>query len=176
MGIDFEQTLSGGHPNSLGNTEHVVREVQRSEDLLEPLFRTLRSDDPVVRMRAGDALEKVCREHPEWFSARFGDVRSMGAIDQPSVQWHTAQILTHLDLNPAQRQWGLRWLWRTLERTDDWIVISETLTALAGFASTSPALKPRLAAALRKHSTDRRPAVARRAAKLQDQLGLRNRS
>lgn len=80
--------LAGGHRNSLGRTEEVVGIVVDDERRLDELFACLDSPDELVRLRAGDALEKVCRERKEWFvpyADRF--LAEIGTIDQPSVQW-----------------------------------------------------------------------------------------
>ncbi len=93
----FANMLKGGHPNSLGRTEEVVGIVLADHARLEELFATMANPDAVVRMRVGDALEKICREQPGWFMADvdrlLGD---LGHIEQPSVQWHVAQMLQHL--------------------------------------------------------------------------------
>lgn len=92
----FAQMLTGGHPNSLGRTEEVVAIVLADQARLEELFATMTSEDEVVRLRVGDALEKVCRVKPGWFLRHvdrlLGD---LGEIGQPSVQWHVAQMMLH---------------------------------------------------------------------------------
>ena len=168
---DFAELLSGGHPNSLGRTDEAVAAALADERRIADLFDTLASGDPTARMRAGDALEKVARERPEAFAPHVERVLGeMARIEQPSVQWHVAQLLTEIPLSPSQRRRGIAWLWRTWERSDDWIVISETLTALAYFAQTSPTVRKRLPDALRKTQQDTRKAVARRATKLLESL------
>lgn len=169
--MNFEKVLTGGHPNSLGRTEEVVRRAGNDERLLDALFDTLQSQDEVVRMRAGDALEKVCREHPSWLHRRLDRVWAMGRINQPSVQWHTSQILSQLELSAQERRRAIAWHWRILDRTSDWIVISEVLKALSLFARTSPVVRRRLPAALKHYQEDSRPAVSRRARKLLAELG-----
>jgi hypothetical protein len=56
--------------------------------LLDELFACLGNADDIVRMRAADALEKVCREHPEWL-VPYADrlLSDVAGIDQPSVHW-----------------------------------------------------------------------------------------
>ena len=168
---DFTELLTGGHPNSLGRTQEAVDAALADERHIGDLFDCLSSDDPTVRMRAGDALEKVARERAEAFGPYVERVLGeMARIEQPSVQWHVAQLLTEIPLTPAQRRRGIAWLWRTWERSDDWIVISETLTALAHFAQNSPAVRKRLPDALRATQRDPRKAVASRATKLLESL------
>ena len=90
----FADQLRGGHHNSLGNTEQVVGEVLADPNRLTELFATIAEPDPLVRMRVGDALEKVCREQPGWFVPYVDEILDeLGAVDQPSVQWHVAQLL-----------------------------------------------------------------------------------
>lgn len=67
MSGPFAKMLTGGHPNSLGRTEEVVGLVLADRARLEGLFATMSDPDEVVRLRVGDALEKVCREQPGWF-------------------------------------------------------------------------------------------------------------
>ena len=58
------------------------------------------SADEIVRMRASDALEKVCRSRPallQPFVPRL--LGEMSRIEQASVQWHLAQILTEVRLD-----------------------------------------------------------------------------
>jgi hypothetical protein len=119
-------------------------------------------------MRAGDALEKVCRERPEWFVPEADRVLThMGAIAQPSVQWHVAQILDHLrdDLAEDQAAEATRLLQRNLTRSKDWIVLNTTMDVLAGWSRTDSALATWLTSELERLAHDRRKAVAKRAAK-----------
>ncbi|MBK5109963.1 MAG: hypothetical protein JJE10_01195 [Thermoleophilia bacterium] len=89
MSEPFAEVLSGGHHNSLGRTDEVIGEVLADPGRVEELFATLESPDELVRMRAGDALEKVCRERPQWLEPYAETILTeIGSIDQPSVQWH----------------------------------------------------------------------------------------
>lgn len=87
MSSRFADMLRGGHPNSLGNTEQVVSITLADHDRLDELFAAIADPDGVVRMRVGDALEKVCREQPGWFVPRIDHIIDvLGNVDQPSVQ------------------------------------------------------------------------------------------
>ena len=89
----FTEMLKGGHHNSLGRTAEVVELALSDRARVDELFAGLGEPDELVRMRVGDALEKVCARRPEWFVPNverlLGEV---GEIEQPSVQWHLAQI------------------------------------------------------------------------------------
>ena len=48
--MSFEQSLKGGHPNSLGNTLEVVDTVLGNTDKIEDLFHCYQSDNETVRL------------------------------------------------------------------------------------------------------------------------------
>ena len=174
MSEPFLDVLAGGHHNSLGRTEEVVGIVVDDQGRLDELFACLDSPDELVRLRAGDALEKVCRERAEWFlpyADRF--LTEIGRIDQPSVQWHTAQVLDHLrsDLSDAQRRRASDLLRGYLEESDDWIVLNTSVGILTGWAGDEPALARAIRPALEHLTADRRKSVAKRAAKCLAALG-----
>ncbi|MCB0857396.1 MAG: hypothetical protein KDB57_04645 [Solirubrobacterales bacterium] len=169
----FAEMLTGGHPNSLGRTEQVVGIVVDDRNRLDELFACLDSPDELVRMRAGDGLEKVCRERQEWFvpwADRF--LAEFGRIDQPSVKWHTAQILDHLraDLTDQQRQQANDLLIHYLDESDDWIVLNTSAGILTRWAGPDPKLARSLRPRLERLTNDRRKSVARRATKSLESL------
>ena len=164
----FADMLKGGHPNSLGRTEEAVGIVRADRARLEELFATMGDPDEVVRMRVGDALEKICREQPGWFVAHvdllLGD---LGRIEQPSVQWHVAQMLQHLrsDLSDDQAQRATELLQRNLTRSTDWIVLNVTMDVLTEWANHDPQLAGWLTPQLERLRHDERKSVAKRASK-----------
>ena len=90
-------------------------------------------------MRVGDALEKICREQPGWYAPHLDRlIAQVGAIDQPSVQGHVAQMLQQLrgDLSDGQARRAKELLQRNLTRSTDWIVLNVTMDVLAEWAAT----------------------------------------
>ncbi len=164
----FAHILEGGHPNSLGRTHEVVATVLADQARLEELFETMASADEVVRLRGGDALEKVCRQQPGWFLPHvdrlLGD---LGLIEQPSVQWHVAQMLQHLrdGLSDEQAQRAIVLLQHNLTRSTDWIVLNVTMDVLTQWADGDPILTSWLMPELERLGEDERRSVAKRAAK-----------
>ena len=164
----FADMLEGGHHNSLGRAEEVVGVVLADHVRLDELFSCLAASDELVRMRAGDALEKVCRERPEWFEPHIEQLLgTVGQIEQPSVQWHLAQMFQHLRgrLSEEQAQRATDLLRRNLTRSTDWIVLNVTMDVLATWAQDDPALATWLAGELRRLRGDGRKSVAKRATK-----------
>jgi hypothetical protein len=164
----FANVLKGGHRNSLGRTGEVVGIVLADPARLEELLATMADPDEVVRMRVGDALEKVCREQPGWFVAHVDRLLTdLGEIEQPSVQWHVAQMLQHLRSNLAndQEQRASELLRRNLTSSTDWIVLNVTMAVLTEWAKGDASLAGWLAPELERLRRDQRKSVAKRASK-----------
>jgi hypothetical protein len=165
--LDIHAALNGGDPRSLGRTEEVVECVLCDKTRLDDLFQCVFDEDAIVRMRAGDALEKVCRAHPEWLVPYTDRILTEVAdIQQPSVQWHVAQMIDELPLTAAQRRQAIAILKRNLESATDWIVLNDTLEVFSSFVRSDPTLQPYFVDQLRKHAQDSRKSVAKRATKL----------
>jgi hypothetical protein len=58
--------LTGGDRRSIGRSNEVVVAVIAEPSLFGVLFGSLWSRDPLIRMRAADALEKITAKHPEY--------------------------------------------------------------------------------------------------------------
>jgi len=59
------ELLEGGDRRSIGRADEVAAIVSRQLNLFRELMTGLRAEDPLVRMRAADAAEKVSRKNPE---------------------------------------------------------------------------------------------------------------
>jgi hypothetical protein len=169
--VRVEALLTGGDPRSLRNAGIVIDAASRQPERLAELVQCVFSDDEIVRMRASDALEKVCRAQPglvQRFVPRL--LTEMSRIDQASVQWHLAQILTEVELDEGERAEAITILERNIDTSGDWIVTNLTLQALALFARTSPAVRARLVERLHRYQHSPYKSVASRARKLLAEL------
>ena len=165
--MSIESILSGGNPRTFGKTDEVVSDVLKNHSKLKELFECLYSDDEIVRMRAGDALEKICRQEPKWFDPYIERLlQEVSKIDQPSVQWHLAQILGGLQLSQSQKSRAVEILKRNIESSTDWIVLNNSLEVFAQFARDDTKLLPYFMGQLSRHSNSRHKSVAKRAGKL----------
>ena len=161
--------MTGGHPNSLGDTIAVVDEVLRDEGLLDHLIATYGSNDEVVRLRVSNAVKRVCHQRPEWVYARLSTIEEwVNTIEQPSAQWTLAQVYALLSdrLTEGQRQHAVSVLKRFLTTCTDWIVLNFSMQTLADWAIGDPALRQWLVPQLARLTTDPRKSVARRATRL----------
>ena len=60
------EKLQGSDRRSIGRSNEVVAEVLAQPSLFDELFGGLLDADPIVRMRAADAVEKITAKHPDW--------------------------------------------------------------------------------------------------------------
>lgn len=163
----IRHALSGGDPRSLGRTEEVVSWVLADQTRLDELFACLFDADAIVRMRAGDGLEKVARQQPDWYIPYVERlIIDVAQIDQHSVQWHLAQMLGEVPLTSEQRVRAIALLKRILETFDDWIVVNLTLESLARFARDDEALRGEFCSTLKRFERHPKKSVASRARKL----------
>jgi hypothetical protein len=170
----IETLLTGGDPRSLRNADIVVGAASRQPERLEELVRCVFSADEVVRMRASDALEKVCRSDPHLVQ-RFVPLLldDMSHIEQASVQWHLAQMLAEVSLDRAQQARAVAILEHNLDTSGDWIVVNLTLQALGVFARQDLAVRANLVKRLDSYQHSRYKTVASRARKMLAQFNSR---
>ena len=165
--------LSGGDPRTLHNVDEVVKTVLADPERLGELIAcVLASHDQIVRLRAGDALEKVCRTQPCLMQPHVPLLLGeMGKIHQPSVQWHVAQMLGHVRLTATQRRRAAGLMDENLDESTDWIVLSCSLETLAALARAGPAVVDDLRGQLRRHVHSGYKSLASRARKLLVEFG-----
>lgn len=170
MTATFETTLMiGGHANSLGKTGDVIQEVLGNKSLLEELYSCMFNDDAWVRMRAADAFEKVCREHPDWIEPYIDRIQAelSGDDQQASIKWHVAQIYQQVPLLHLQKERALKWLAALISTVDvDWIVSANTMETLVYFAKNGDFAKDDLHHLLQIQTGHKSNAVMKKANKL----------
>lgn len=168
----YEELLSGGHPNSLGNTIDVVNDVLSDERKLNDLFSCYQSNDEVVRLRVSNAIKRVCKEHPEWVAKFIDDlISNTSKINQASTKWTLSTLFMWLDkyMTTNQRLEAIKIMKSNLHY-DDWIVQNTTSESLAHFAMNNESLKKWLIPELEKLTKSRHKSVAKRAVKLMETL------
>lgn len=133
--------LQGSDRRSIGRSEEVARLVLKQPMLFSELISCLWHDNPVVRMRAADAAEKISHENPRllgrYKSQLLGLLAETGQIE---VRWHLAQMIPCLDLTPQQRRSAAKDLRRYLDDRSS-IVRTFALQALADLSQHDSALR-----------------------------------
>lgn len=136
MGEPFTEMLTeGGKSNSLGRVSEVIDLVLGDKTRLDELYDCMFADDSWIRMRAADAFEKICREHPDWLLPFIDKtLNELSSSSQPSIQWHLAQIYRQVELTDQQKNKVIDWLKQLISTKDvDWIVAANAMDTLTQF-------------------------------------------
>jgi hypothetical protein len=164
------EKLKGGDRRSIGRANEVVRQVLRSPALLGELFRGMRSGDPLVRMRAADAAEKVTARRPDLLQRyKRSLLNTIANIDQQEVRWHVAQMIPRLNLTPTERVRAVGILFAYLSLKSK-IVRTFALQALVSLSYNDSDLRRRVIKILRDVIETGTPALKARGRKLLEQL------
>lgn len=173
MAESFAEILAvGGKSNSLGRVKEVIEAVLHDKTQLDELYDCLFDQDVWIRMRAVDALEKICRQHPDWLLPYIDKFQEeVASSSQASIQWHLAQIYNEVDLTPEQKHIAISWLEHLLSTTDvDWIAAANAMDTLVRFTKEGSVSKKKTISLLKMQQKHKSNSVKRRANKLLAEL------
>jgi hypothetical protein len=158
--------LKGGDRRSIGRSNEVVVEVLADPGLFGVVFEGMLDDDPLIRMRCADAIEKMTVSHPEYLRPyKTKLIRQVAAIDQQEVRWHVAQLLSRLDLAPKERRAVVAILQGYL-KDESKIVKTLSMQALADMAEQDASLRAPIIRQLEELTRSGSPAMKSRGRKL----------
>ena len=171
--MNFEKRLTGGHPNSLGNTVGIVEEVLADSSKFDELFNCYFSEDEGVRLRVSNAMKRICKEQPNLlvpYLDRF--LNEIAQINQASTQWTLAQLFLLLknDLSDEQMLKAKEIVKNNLANHNDWIVLNTSMETLFEWSKEDEELRKWLLPHLKRLSKDKRKSVSKRANKLKAQV------
>ena len=171
------QKLQKGDRRSIGRSNEVVSEVLSNPRLFRVVFSGLSADDPLIRMRSADAVEKITARRPEFLrSYKKKLIRELAATGEKEVRWHVAQMLPRLELKEDERRRVFRVLVSYLNDSSS-IVRTFAMQALADIARDSVALLPSVRQHIAELTVTGTPAMKARGRKLLTTLsGLTTRS
>ena len=162
--------LSGGDRRSIGQANQVAGLILRRPALFPQLIEGLSNSDPLIRMRAADAAEKVTLRRPDLlkpFKARL--LHLLDEATQRELRWHLAQMVPRLALSTKDRVRATTALMRHLEDKSS-IVKTSAMQAIADLASSHDELIPQLKQLLTTLTESGTPAMKARGRKLFAQL------
>jgi len=140
--------------------------VSANPDLFPALIKGLWDEDPLVRMRAADATEKVTREWPDLLAPYKKELLDlMNEATQPELCWHLAAIVPRLLLTAKERQAAISLLIRYLDDRSS-IVKTFALQGLADLSQNEPDMVPKVVDILQTTSRNGTPAMKARSRKL----------
>ena len=170
MNNDLIQKLGGGNRRSIGQSERVVEEILAQPERFGELFECMLHSDPLVRMRAVDAAEKITARRPDLLQPYKDRLLSQVAqVPQQEVRWHVAQMLPRLELSTEDRQAAITILKGYLNDRSK-IVVTFSMQAMTDLVQQDPDLRPAVIGELERLTADGSPAMRSRGLKLLHQL------
>jgi len=162
--------LGGGDRRSIGRSNEVVADVLADPSLFDLIFDAIASDDPLIRMRAADAVEKITARRPELLRPHKRRLLSeLAAIPQQEVRWHVAQMIPHLQLSARERRRAAEIVESYLDDRSG-IVRTCAMQALAELAADDAELRASVVPLLRRLTRDGTPAMRARGRRLLEML------
>ena len=158
--------LRGGDRRSIGRSNEVAKLVLNAPKRFAELMKCLRSEDPLVSVRAADAAEKASAVKPELLKPYKAELLGLLAeADRIERRWHLAQMIPRLPLNEAERRRVAKVLQLYLEDQSS-IVRTFALQALADLSGGDDGLQVRVREILEESVVTGTPAMKARARKL----------
>ena len=158
--------LRGGDRRSIGKSNQIARLVLSDAKRFGELLQCLWDEDPIVRMRAADAAEKVTVKRPELLQPHKQEL--LGLLvesEQIELRWHLALMLPRLTLSGPERQRAAAVLQRYLGDRSS-IVRTFALQGMAHLAQQDPSLRERVKQTLEESLQTGTAAMKARARKL----------
>ena len=165
------QKLRGGDLRSIGRAEEVVKDILRCPSFFGEVFGGMLNDDPLIRMRSADALEKVSSKHPEYlkpYKTRL--INEASKIKQQEVRWHVAQMFSRLEINNRERDRIIKILLSYIDTSESKIVKTFSMQTLADLAKRDEAIRPQIIKILKNLVGTGSPAMKNRGNKLINKL------
>jgi hypothetical protein len=154
----------------IGRSEEVAAMVSKDPKLFSELMAGLWSTDPLIRMRAADAAEKVTRNRSELLRPYTGELLGlMVETEQQELRWHLAAMVPRLQLNIKQRNLATSLLIGYLDDRSS-IVKTFALQGLAELAQDDASLRPGVIKILREATRNGTAAMKARSRKLLGRL------
>jgi hypothetical protein len=158
--------LEGGDRRTIGRADEVAVIVSKNPRLFPRLIAGLWSENPLVRMRAADAAEKVTRDNPELLQRFKRELLGLMAdATEQEVRWHLAVMVPRLRLNNKERQLAMSLLNGYLGDRSS-IVRTFALQGLANLAEHDPSMRAGVIEILREATRTGTAAMKARSRKL----------
>jgi hypothetical protein len=162
--------LEGTDRRSIGRADEVARLVLREPRRFRELIESLWSENPVLRMRAADAAEKVSAKKPRLLDRYKAELLGLLAeAEQIELRWHLALMVPRLRLTTPERQRAAAALQHYLDDRSS-IVKTFALQGLTDLARNDFALRGKLKQLLEAAVETGTPAMRARAGKLLKRL------
>ncbi len=171
---DILDKLRGGDLRSIGKANEVAHQIANNPEIFKSVFSGLRNNDPIIRMRSADAIEKVTKDMPELLADYTSEIITLlESAEQQEVCWHLAQITPRLDLTKSGERQVVALLKKLLSHKSKIVRVS-AMDALASFAERNESLLKEVTEIIKAQMKEGSPAILSRGRKLLKRLKGRN--
>ena len=162
--------LRGGDRRSIGKSNQIAKLVLSEPKRFAELIECLWNEDPLIRMRAADAAEKVTVTRPELLIPHKQELLGLlTEAKQIELRWHLALMVPRLELSMPERKRTVAALQRYLEDRSS-IVRTFAMQGLADLARQDPTLRESAVRVLEESLLTGTAAMKARARKLLKEL------
>jgi hypothetical protein len=163
-------TLKGGDRRSIGKVSAVVATVSKSPGLFKDLAGGLFDPDPIVRMRAADAMEKLSADDSRLLQPFKQKLVGLAQqTRQQELRWHLAQMVPRLDLTPQEIN-AVTDIFVDYLADNSKIVVTFAMQALCELAIKKGRVSSRVLHAIERLTQTGSPAIQARGKKLLPKL------
>jgi hypothetical protein len=164
--VKIAAMLEGSDQRSIGRANEVARLVLKEPRRFRELIKCLWDENPVVRMRAADAAEKISAKKPRLLDRHKAELLGLLAeAEQIELRWHLALMIPRLRLTAAERHRAADAVHHYLDDRSS-IVKTFALQALADLSQNDATLRGNLKQLLEQAVQSGTPAMRARARKL----------
>ncbi len=168
---DILQKLKGWDLRSIGKADEVVQDILNKPTLFIKVFKGITDNDPLIRMRSADVIEKVSARHPDYLQPfKEKMINEVSKIEQQEVRWHLAQMFSYIKLNKKERDAVIKILLFYIENDKSKIVNTFSIQTLADFAERDISIRPQVIKIIEKIMMKGSPAMVSRGRKLLHKL------
>jgi hypothetical protein len=162
--------LKGGDRRSIGKSNQIAKLVLSNPERFAELLECFWDENPIVRMRAADAAEKVTVARPKLLKPHKQELLGLLAeAEQIELRWHLALMVPRLGLSGAERKHAGAALQRYLDDRSS-IVKTLALQGLADLARKDASLRKPVRRILEESLQTGTAAMKARARKLLKEL------
>lgn len=137
--MDILSKLAAGDLRTTGASDEVAEEISNKQELFDQVMNGLRSDDPGLRMRCADAVEKASAKNASLLQSHKDDFLGfIGNINQQEVQWHVAQIIPRLNLSKPETEHAMQLMQKYFNESKSNIVRVSALQTICDLAANKP--------------------------------------
>lgn len=161
--------LSAADRDSMDRSTEVAAEVLANPPLFKGIVRGMCSVDPVIRMRAADAAEKITRHNPGLLQPHKKTLLRIARIDEKGFRSHVTPLFSRIPWTHAERNTVLLILQEYLKDKSS-AVRTSALQAMADQAAQDRKIRSGIVKQIRMLAETGTPAIKSRGKKLLERL------